>query len=132
MGKATKKELLNAQQLAKSGVLCAPQDFIDASIDKLIEFCNGCGADNSDFRPPKRIYGTLIVYACIIHDWGYSFGISNEDKEREDRTFLNNMLRLIKRDSHKWWKPTKLQRIRAQGYYLSVLYFGGPAFWNGK
>ena len=126
------KELLAAQQLAIAGVLFAPVSFKNASKEDLLKYCNGCGADKSWFRPPKRIYGTLIVYACIIHDWQYSFGITNEDKEEADRIFKHNMLRLITRDSHKWYKPTKLQRIRANTYYVAVKRYGGEAFWAGK
>ena len=129
---ADAKELLKAQELAKAGVVSAPANFLNATLDQLLDHCNGCGASGSWFRPPERIYGTLIVFACHIHDWQYSFGYTNEDKEEADRTFKHNMLRLITRDSAKWYKPTRLQRIRAHLYYVAVCRYGGEAFWAGK
>jgi hypothetical protein len=126
------ESLLKAQELARAGVLSAPASFKNATEDQLLDVCNGCGASGSWFRPPKRMYGTLIVYACHIHDWMYNFGKVIEDKEEADRTMLNNTFRLIDRDSHKWYKPTFLQRRRALKYYEAVKYRGGLAFWSGK
>lgn len=126
------KELLEAQRLARVGALYAPASFKNATLDQLLDVCNGCGAAGSWFRPPKRMYGTLIVYACIIHDWQYGFGTTHEDREEADRIFHNNMNRLITRDSVKWYKPTRLQRIRAYTYYVAVKRHGGEAFWAGK
>ena len=114
------------------GVLYAPASCLNANANALLDICNGCGASGSAWRPPERIYGTLIVYACHIHDWMYSFGVVIEDKEEADRTMLNNMLRLIDRDGIKWYKPTFLQRRRALKYYEAVKYLGGPAYWAGK
>lgn len=126
------RELLEAQRLAQMGVLYAPASFLTATEAELLEVCNGCGAAGSWFRPPKRIYGTLIVYACHIHDWMYNFGRSIEDKNEADRTMLNNTCRLIERDRSKWYKPTWLQYVRAKEYYFAVKNFGGSAFWAGK
>lgn len=127
-----RKDIAKAQELARSGVLFAPAAFLNASVDELLEICNGCGAADSWFRPPKRIYGTLIVYACIIHDFMYEKGFAIEDKDEADRVFCNNMNRLITIDSVKWYKPTFLQRRRALKYYYAVRQFGGEAFWAGK
>ena len=126
------KDLLKAQELARSGVLFAPASFLKAEVEDLVKYCNGCGASDSWFRPPERIYGTLIVYACIIHDWGYTFGLSIDEKNEDDRIFHNNMNRLITLDSHKFYKPTYLQRRRALKYYLAVKHYGGEAYWAGK
>lgn len=127
------QQLLEAQRLARAGVLTATAAFKGATPAELISICNGCGAANSWFRPPDKIYGTLIIFACIIHDWDYHFGHTIEDKDEADRTFRNNMVRLIERDGlKKWYKPTKLQCLRAQGYYSAVCWFGGPAYWKGK
>jgi len=121
-----------AQSMAISGILFAPTGFKLASIEKLSKICNGCGAANAKFDfVPDRIYGTCITYACHIHDFMYNEGRCIEDKEEADRVFLNNMYRLIERDKHKWWKPTRLQRIRAKEYYQAVDWFGGSAFSNG-
>lgn len=126
------KSLLESQRLARLGVIYAPASFLVATPQQLLEVCNGCGAAGSWFRPPKRIYGTLIVFACHIHDWQYHYGSTIEDKEESDRTMLNNMCRLIERDRKKWYKPTWMQHRRAYKYYWAVDKFGGPAFWAGK
>ena len=125
------KKLLAAQALAQAGTLFAPNDFLLASQGLLLGRCNGCGAEDSWFRPPETMYGTSILAACIIHDWMYSVGTCLEDKEEADRVFLNNMFRLIDRDNE-WYKPTFAQRRRALKYYEAVKYKGGPAFWAGK
>lgn len=127
-----KSTLLKAQALAIQGIIYAPASFLLASPEELGEVCNGCGAANSWFRPPNRIYGTDIVAACIVHDWMYEHGCTIEDKEEADRIFFNNMIRLVERDREKWYKPTHLQHRRAYKYYKMVDLFGGPAFWARK
>ena len=126
------EKLLKAQNLARAGIIFAPVSFLLATEQQLIEVCNGCGAADSWFRPPETIYLTDVSSTCIVHDWMYNFGHTIEDKDEADRSFLNNLLRLINLDSGKWYKPTTLQRARALLYYQSVKTFGGPAFWNGK
>lgn len=123
-----------AQASAVSGFLDAPSSFKNATVQRLQEVCNGCGAANAKFDfIPDRIYGTSIREACIIHDWDYEVGVTNEDKEEADRRFRNNLLRIIHRAcKEKWYKPKFLMRIRAKEYYAGVKHFGGPAFWDGK
>jgi len=132
MAKVSDKELLEAQRLAQAGILFAPASFKNASLAELRNKTNGCGAAGSWFRPPKRIWGTLIVYACIIHDWMYGEGRTDDDKREADRTMHHNIDRLIERDSHKWYKPTILQHFRSLIYYGGVNFFAGSAFWKGK
>ena len=122
-----------AQSIARMGVLYAPASFLTASVDTLKGICNGCGAAGAKFDYiPDRIYGTDISAACHIHDYMYHTGRTLEDKDEADRVYLNNMVRLIERDSHKWYKPTMLQRRRALKYYEAVSLFGGSAYWKGK
>jgi hypothetical protein len=125
-------KLLKAQELARLGKVEAPLNFLLATWKDLVKYCNGCGASESWFRPPETMYGTDISAACIIHDWMYSFGEDITDKEVADRTFLNNLQRLVQLDSDKWYKPTTLQMTRTVFYYSMVVWFGGPAFWKGK
>ncbi len=125
-------ELLDAQLLAIAGVIYAPASFKLATLEELRENANGCGGSGSFIKPPKRIYGTLIVQACIIHDWMYAKGFTIEDKDEADRVFHNNMNRLISRDSHKFYKPTWLQRRRALKYYMVVKHCGAEYYWAGK
>ena len=126
------KDLFKARDLARVGILSAPANFRNATDERLIEVCNGCGAEDSWFRPSEKIQGTNIVYACIIHDWMYHFGHVIEDKDSADRTMLNNMNRLIARAPKKWYRPNKLKYATALVYYSTVVWFGGAAFWKGK
>ena len=126
------EKLLKAHELAHAGIIFAPASFLVANKQQLIDTCNGCGAADSWFRPPAYIWGTWIGAACVVHDWMYSYGATNEDKEEADRVFKHNMQRLIQRDAHYWYKPTKLQHARSLLYYASVVNFGGSAFWKGK
>ena len=119
--------------LARAGVIYAPPTFKLAGEQTLKEICNGCGNSRSKFDfIPDHIWGTDVSPACCVHDYMYHTGSDIEDKNEADRVFLNNMLRLIERDRHKWYKPTWLQRWRAVTYYNAVVTFGGPAFWLHK
>lgn len=124
-------KLLKAQKMAIDGLIAAPESFKKASWLELVEYCNGCGAADSWFRPPPTIYGTWIGAACIIHDWRYTFGLSEEDKNRADKEMHSNIIKLIIADS-KWFKPVTLQKARAWTYYQAVKLFGNKAFWKNK
>lgn len=123
---------LEAQQLAISGVLYAPASFKAASELELEENCNGCGAAGAKFDfVPDSIWFLYIGYACHIHDDMYKRGRTIEDKQEADRVFLNNICRIIDRDTS-WWRSKAKMRKLAYGYYWAVDKFGGPAFWSGK
>ena len=129
-----RQKIIDTQMLVKTGVLYAPASFLCTPVDELADLCNGCGAADSNFNwiIPCRIYGTYIGDCCNVHDYMYFIGKTIEDKDLADRCFLNNMLRMIERDKHKWYKPTWLQRIRARTYYNAVRWFAGPAYWINK
>lgn len=98
---------------------------------------NGCGPGGWKFDlVPDTIYGLSVTDACNIHDWMYHFGKTIEDKDRADRSFLNNMVRLVNgRSADNWFvrnilKPMRLRRVKI--YYEAVSHFGGPVFWQGK
>ena len=122
-------DLRKTQELARKGVIFAPDSFINATIEDLMRICNGCGQKGSWFRPPKRMYGTLIVYACHVHDWMYSKGRTKKDKKNADKAMKVNIDKLIDKDGEsKWYKPIPLQKTRSYIYYLGVKLFGGKAF----
>lgn len=125
-------EIVKARKLVLRGKLYAPRGFLNGPANDLTEICNGCGAADSWFRPPAKMYGTNMVYAFHIHDLMYHEGVTIEDKDKADRVMLNNLYRLIKLDGDKWYKPSFLQRRRALKYYWGVKYGGGPAYWEGK
>ncbi len=88
---------------------------------------NGCGSGWSAKIIPDSIYGLDIRPACRYHDWCYEEYTTIKDKEKADRIFLNNMIRIID-DKEGWWFPHSFARRRALKYYEAVHNFGGSAF----
>ena len=113
-------------------MLYAPPSFHKASIGELARVCNGCGPQSwKHDLIPDTVWGLSIAKACNIHDWMYEHGTELADKDKADRVFLNNMLRLVAEGS-RWGLLRFLRRRRCWKYYLAVSRFGGPAFWAGK
>lgn len=111
-------------------ILYAPPGYHDLPPAARERICNGCGSARAKFDfVPDTIFGLPIRAACDIHDYMYFMGETIEDKERADRVFLNNLLRLI--DARGGWLRS-LRRLRAWHYYRAVAALGGPAFWQGK
>lgn len=93
---------------------------------------NGCGPGGWKFDIiPDSIFFLSIHDACDIHDWMYTIGQTNADKDEADRVFLNNCLRLIN-EAGGCSLVKYIRRIKAKEYYEAVHLFGGPAFWTGK
>lgn len=94
----------------------------------------GCGPGGiGDFLVPDTIYGLRVSAACRIHDWGYRFskGNSEEDRERHDRIFKNNLIRIVRANTKsKLMLLLRMRRVKT--YYYSVRFFGGPAYWSER
>lgn len=58
--------------------------------------CNGAGPAGYGAVVPDTIWGLRISEAAHGHDWHYQFGTTLEDKEQADRTFKDNMDRIIR------------------------------------
>lgn len=106
-------------------------EFAEKAPHLIEEVVNGCGDGWRAKIIPNTMYCLNIEPACIIHDWDYHHGLTNEDKEKADRRFLNNMLRIIEGHSANHMIRA-LRSRRALKYYEAVHMFGGPAFWQGK
>lgn len=119
--------------MAQDGLIYAPKSFKSATWLQLVEYCNGCGAADSWFRPPAYFWGTWIGAACIVHDWYYSISKTVWGKLRSDWIMYKNIIKLVVADEAiHWWKPLTLQKSRAWVYYQSVRKFGDKAYWKGK
>jgi len=117
--------ILNAEQLF------APSDYWKLTDEEKAEICNGCGTKGlGGWLVPDTLWGLSIVEACNIHDFMYKVGKRPYDKDSADRSFLNNMIRIINARSGILLRG--LRRYRAMSYYSAVKDFGGPAFWNAK
>jgi len=124
--------LTKTQDMARAGLLEAPEAFKQANLYELKLVCNGCGAADAKIDAvPDKIYGTYVGYACFIHDWRYNEGETEEDKKVADKEFRDNLFRIIKLED-KWYKPTFLMRRRALKYYWAVKYLGDKPYWKGK
>ena len=115
-----------------TAVLYAPERYIQASPEVRRAVANGCGPSGwKGYLVPETIYLLPVGETCDIHDWMYAEGETIADKDVADRTFLNNLLRLIEAAGGP--RPLQwLRRRRALKYYRAVCLFGGPAFWAFK
>ncbi len=113
--------------------LFAPTEYVKdytKNPGRLAHIVNGCGAAGAKFDfVPDSIYGLSIKEACNIHDYMYHVGDNSEDKIISDRVFFYNTIRIIDGNGG----PLKLfRKLRALWYFLSVNFFGGPAYWKTK
>lgn len=117
---------------AGHALLYAPDGYVRASPEVRRKVVNGCGTSGwKGAVVPETLWGLNVSAACNIHDWMYAEGTTISDKGTADRTFLNNMLRIIDAAGGPWLLKT-LRRRRAKTYYEAVHVFGGPAFWHEK
>jgi hypothetical protein len=112
--------------------LYAPAGFVAASPEVRDYVANGCGPAAWKHKIISDvIWGLDIRICCDIHDWMYADGDTIADKDAADRTFLNNMLRMVDAAGGPGWLQM-LRRRRAKTYYEAVCLFGGAPFWDGK
>lgn len=93
----------------------------------------GCGPGSGwkEWIIPDTILGVCIRPACIIHDVEYHFGSTEDDKNRADSNFFQNMLAINEKDS-KFFLLKWLRRRIMFDYYCAVADAGDTAFWKGK
>jgi len=112
-------------------ILQAPPNYYKLTPKQKKIICNGCGPKKIGGFVPDRLWGISIIEACNIHDYMYYMGENLRDKEKADRIFLKNMLKIIKSVNYPWWKMWLFhcRRKEAWIYYKSVRDFGyGPFF----
>lgn len=85
---------------------------------------NGCGTE-STWYIPDTIYGLDISEACNRHDYMYTMGNTEKDREFADIIFLRNLVTLIRNNSKLLYLP---RLYRAITYYFFVDEFGYAAF----
>lgn len=121
-----------AQKADQTLKLFAPKSYWSAPPDVVDAVTGGCGPGGfGDWLIPDTVWGLSVKPACRIHDWMYHVGADILDKEEADRTFANNMIRIIRAKTR--LKILRLLRFRrARTYYWFVKEFGGPAFWDQK
>lgn len=135
------REAAAIRERARGYGLCAPERYWNEHAAVLARIAGGCGpGGKGDYLVPDTIYGLSMLPSCHIHDAGYAYGLTDEEKEVADRTFKNNNVRIIDaayNESH--WMPKiarrmlrNQRRLRAYLYYQSVNQCGGPSFWEGK
>lgn len=133
--------------------LYAPISYWETSEEKVDEITGGCGpGGRGDALVPDSINGISIFVACRIHDWCYSIGRNEQDKNDADNYFLMNMLRIIDSIEKQEEKETEddgffedlwnniesffdpfvdfSSHTIAFSYYLAVAYGGNSAFYK--
>lgn len=95
----TQDEMLELISVAKAAKLSFPDDFANASLDRLCEVCNGVGGASV----PKKLCKALTkAYACAqataaIHDWRYEHSDGLPESQRKaDNEFLKNGIAEVK------------------------------------
>ena len=126
--------------------LDAPASFTRLNLQEIYKRCNGCGPKFAGAIVPDRILGMVLTPACDIHDFMYSdeyCQLENQKKSwggkaHADKTFLNNLERIIRKSKMPWYAFTqrlknKIARKRQEiciGYYKSVKYLGAISYWG--
>lgn len=123
-------------------MLYMPEGYKNMSEGSTRNICSVCGSGGTDCMP-EYIWGLQVSEACKIRAYMYHFAESTvEAKEKADRVFLNNMIRIIDRNTSRFLINCGLIRIKnplfwlrrraAYAYYERMRKFGGPIFWIGK
>ena len=111
--------------------LFAPAEYWQMSESERRLRYNGCGPKGWGWAVPDYLLGVYIGEACQCHDYAYEIGVTHEDKESADRSFLYNMQRCIKAHGG-WWWTQEIRYWLADFYYQRCVKRGGPWFWKGK
>lgn len=87
----------------------------------------GCGSDKSwvDFIPDNFV-GVNIKICCQIHDYLYTTGGTEKDRELADRMFRTNMKITVFNDSNLIFRDTNLKLCEV--YYIAVRRYGASSF----
>ena len=114
--------------------LTASDSYLRATPEVIAMFVNGCGPGGWKFDLiPDTMLGLSVTEACNIHDWDYTEGKTQADKEAADERFLANCRALIDNAPGIINRLLRYhRRLRALEYYEAVKHFGDEAFWAGK
>lgn len=131
----TREQMLELLSVAKAAKLSFPDDFANASLDKLCEVCNGVGSAS---MPDKLRKALTKAYKCAqataaIHDWRYEHSDGQPlSQKKADTEFMCNGMREVKYRHanggllgwlHRLWDERKI----VAAYRLLEL--GGEAAW---
>ena len=111
--------------------LRAREEFWNLTPIAISEIAQGCGPGKGFLEKvvPDIVLGICLTPACVIHDVGYFFGETEEDKSEEDQNLLYNCLVINNKDSKskimRW-----LRRNIILGYFCFVDDLGRSSFWS--
>lgn len=106
--------------------LLAPESWHRAHQKDREAACDGCGPKEWKFDlVPDNLLGVPVREACCIHDWEYTVGGSERDRNVADRRFLHN-LRALASAAGGPFKP--IRWALAWVYYAAVARHGGAFF----
>jgi len=108
------------------------KSFRRATNKEITDNWNNIGASGKWYNRfiPKTIWGRNIELASAPHDWEYTAGKIEAEKQRADKNFFYNIKMICKKQSS--MLMYRIRRVRAYGYYLAVKHGGYNAFWQGK
>jgi len=105
-----------------------PESYKLASRAERKKYCNGCGPKGYDWFVPDNLLGLNITECCNIHDWMYTVGKTQKDKDWADYIFLINMRIAINNVRAKWKTLRKCRLELALFYYTMVKKYGCDSF----
>ena len=127
-----------------SDLMTAPDAFWNNFSNQNCDFLklvNGCGPENLGgwkreilgWFAPDYAWGLPILLPCWIHDYQYGKPERQTEEFRNlaDRTFRDNLLRLIDKFTRNWFLR-RLRRGKALIYYRLVDNYGGQYFHLNK
>jgi hypothetical protein len=110
--------------------LLAPRSYIIVNQKVRDLTCNGCGPKMIEFLVPEKLWGVDIEKACDIHDWMYSEGEDESDRNFADDVFHKNMLLLIY--AHPCSRVLRRMRLRAARLYYNAVRGLGSIFFKSR
>jgi hypothetical protein len=122
------------RKMIVSPYLDAATSYREALPEVIARIVNGCGPGNWKVDlVPDNLLGLDISECCDIHDWDYTVGETEADKQAGDHRLLHNVIARINAAVGPFDKVLKPFRyIGAYDYYLAVKEGGHSAFWAGK
>ena len=109
-------------------MLTCRSSFLEKSDVEIAAICNGLGPKYFGWAVPDTIGGIRVTPSGNIHDEGYYEGGVIEDKKWDDRTFRDNMLRIVNMKPKQWGFMRKFRKWRIEVNYNAVKLAGGTAF----
>lgn len=124
-------DIMKFKQKAYRLQLAAPNRYFNRSAEELTKVCNGVGGEGSKLSDKLTEIYKYYQTSASIHDEGYDAGGTEEDRNRIDREFRDNMYKEWEDrfGFWRWIKPKSIkERKKIKLAYVAVDLAGGLYF----